>query len=79
MNPRERFLAVFDETQRYNLDRVPLFVQEVNSDFLQKFEDDLFTDIPENAVGIPNWDAAWLLGFDGIFADFPSLCVDNAD
>ncbi|MBN2151994.1 MAG: hypothetical protein JW839_11140 [Candidatus Lokiarchaeota archaeon] len=71
MQAKERLLALFDDARR-RLDRVPTFVQAVNPDFIQRNEDALFSDENYEYVNNPGADAALVLGFDGIFGDFPS-------
>ncbi len=72
MNAKERLLALFDDAARRRLDRVPTFVQAVNPDFIERNEEALFSDVGFDYVNHPGMDAALVLGFDGIFGDFPS-------
>ncbi len=72
MNAKERLLALFDDEARRRLDRVPIFTQNVNPDFIERNEDALFSDDGFDYTNNPWVDAALVLGFDGIFGDFPS-------
>ncbi|MEX2684461.1 MAG: uroporphyrinogen decarboxylase family protein [Candidatus Sigynarchaeota archaeon] len=72
MHAKERLLALFDDDARQRLDRVPIFVQTVNPDFIERNEDALFSDDMFDYTNNPWVDAALVLGFDGIFGDFPS-------
>nr|MDO8088778.1 hypothetical protein [Candidatus Sigynarchaeum springense] len=72
MQAKERLLALFDGDARRRLDRVPTFVQAVNPDFIERNEDALFSDDGFDYTNNPWVDAALVLGFDGIFGDFPS-------
>ncbi len=72
MHAKDRLLALFDDDARRRLDRVPTFVQAVNPDFIERYEDALFSDECFDYVNNPGVDAALVLGFDGIFGDFPS-------
>ena len=44
MKAYERYLAVFDETKRKHLDRVPTFVQYVRKDFIHQHRKELRAD-----------------------------------
>ncbi|NMC04303.1 MAG: hypothetical protein GYA24_03780 [Candidatus Lokiarchaeota archaeon] len=72
MHAKERLLALFDDDARRKLDRVPTFVQAVNPDFVERNADALFSDPGFEYVNQPFVDAALVLGFDGIFGDFPT-------
>ncbi len=72
MNAKERLLSLFDDSVRQELDRVPTFVQAVNPDFIERNEEALFSDDGFDYTNNPWVDAALVLGFDGIFGDFPS-------
>lgn len=75
MNPTIRFLSLFDEQARKKIDRVPLFVQAVNHDFMVRFEDNMgFENYPE-LLNSPDYDFPYVLGFDGIFAHFPNSTI----
>lgn len=65
-------MALFGDEERLRLDRVPTFVQAVNPDFIERNEDALFSDPGFDYINQPFIDAALVLGFDGIFGDFPS-------
>jgi hypothetical protein len=72
MNPKERFLAVYSDTDRQKLDRVPTFVQSVKEGFITKHEDALFADYNGELLYTFIFDPALVLGFDAVFADVPS-------
>ena len=68
-------MALFDDQARKHLDRVPLFVQAVNHDFMMKYEDDMgFEEFPQ-LLNSPDYDFPFVLGFDGIFAHFPNSTI----
>lgn len=71
MNPKERFLAVYSETERKKLDRVPSFVQYVRPEFISQNEDLLFGSYQEELFYNLRFDAPLVLGFDAVFADIP--------
>ncbi|MEX2755575.1 MAG: hypothetical protein Q6365_009275, partial [Candidatus Sigynarchaeota archaeon] len=70
MDPRTRFLSVFDG-DRMNLDRVPTFVQGVLAGFINKYESQLFDDYPGELIYNTTFDAPLVLGFDAVFAGLP--------
>jgi hypothetical protein len=72
MHAKERLLSLFDDGAGQELDRVPTFVQAVNPDFIARNEEALFSDEAFEYTNNPWIDAALVLGFDGIFGDFPS-------
>ncbi|TFF93100.1 MAG: hypothetical protein EU544_06375 [Promethearchaeota archaeon] len=71
MNAKERILAVYNDEERKNLDRVPTHVQYVDPPFISKYieylEDKYDKDVFNQYFGAP-----YALGFDSIFAPFPS-------
>jgi uroporphyrinogen-III decarboxylase len=71
MNPRERFLAVFSDTERKKLDRVPTFIQGVLGGFIDKNESALFDGYEGELTYNPGYDASIILGYDGQFAGIP--------
>ncbi len=73
MNPRERYLAVFDEDARQKLDRVPTFVQGVKGGFIEKYEERMFDGFPmEKLTYNVGYDAAIVMGFDSVFSHIPN-------
>ncbi len=72
MNPRERFLAVYDEDARMKLDRVPTFTQGVKHEFIQKHEEAMFEEWEGDLVYDLGLDAAIVMGFDAVFSGIPS-------
>ncbi len=73
MNPRERYLAVFDEDARQDLDQVPTFTQGVKPRFYQKYEEELFGDMDFGQLTYNlKFDPPIALGFDSVFGGIPS-------
>lgn len=72
MDARERYLAVFDDNARKKLDRVPTFVQYIRDEFIFQHKDDLFPNNKEPLFNSQRFEAPRVLGFDAIFAGFPS-------
>ncbi|TFF97023.1 MAG: hypothetical protein EU547_05485 [Promethearchaeota archaeon] len=71
MYAKDRILAVYDEDERENLDKVPSHVQYVDPAFISRyqefFEGKYNTDVFNQYFGAP-----YVLGFDAVFAPFPS-------
>lgn len=72
MNASERYLTVYNDDMRNKLDRVPTFVQNILDEFtvvnkvkiLDSYNGDLFGNL--------YFDIPFILGFESIFAPFPS-------
>lgn len=77
MNPRERFLAIFSDTERKKLDRVPTFVQGVLSGFIQQNETALFDNFDGDLTCDPGFDAPLVLGFDSKFGSVPGAFTND--
>ncbi|MHA1821022.1 MAG: uroporphyrinogen decarboxylase family protein [Promethearchaeota archaeon] len=75
MNARERYLAVYDDIGRKKLDRVPTHVQDVKIEFFSKYEDELMEDYEGDLFYNVKFDAPYILGYDSVFAGFPSSIV----
>ena len=71
MNARERFLAVYSETERKKLDKVPSFVQYVRHEFIGAHEEELFGNYADELYYNLRLDAPLVLGFDAVFSDIP--------
>lgn len=72
MNAFERYLAVYDDKKRFALDRIPLHVQYIREEFITKNK----IQIMKNYSGFVHqddyFDIPMILGFDSVFAPFPS-------
>ena len=75
MNPAERYLAVYDENARKNLDRVPTHVQDVKSVFFTMNEEGMMNNYEGELTYSVKFDAPIVLGFDAVFAGVPSSCT----
>ncbi|MFX1568362.1 MAG: uroporphyrinogen decarboxylase family protein [Promethearchaeota archaeon] len=71
MNARERFLAIFDDTKRKNLDRIPTHVQYIREGFISKYHNEIMKDYNGKLFNKTYFDIPYILGFDSIFAPFP--------
>lgn len=72
MDARDRYLAVFDDDARKKLDRVPTFVQYIRDEFILQHKDELFPKNKEPLLNHQYFEAPRVLGFDAVFAGFPS-------
>ena len=72
MNARERYLAVYDDKGRKKLDRVPTHVQYVREEFINLHEETLKANFKGQLFDNTYFDVPLILGFDAIFAPFPS-------
>ena len=72
MNARERYLSVYSDEMRNKMDRVPTFVQYIRDEFISQHENELFNKNKEQLFNLPYFDAPRVLGFDSVFAGFPS-------
>jgi uroporphyrinogen-III decarboxylase len=80
MNPMDRFLAVYDDEKRKNLDRVPSFVQDVKPDFFAINEEAMMDDYEGELTYSTKYDAPIVLGFDSVFSGIPGSCkTDNVE
>jgi hypothetical protein len=71
MNPRERFLAVYSDSERKKLDRVPTFVQGVKGEFFTQNEEAMMESYEGELLYNMQFDPSIVLGFDAQFAGFP--------
>ncbi|MHA1292584.1 MAG: uroporphyrinogen decarboxylase family protein [Promethearchaeota archaeon] len=78
MNARERYLAVYDDSKRKKLDRVPTFVQYIREEFILKNSLELLNKFNINIIKNNYFKVPYLIGFDSIFATFPlSVKIKN--
>ncbi len=78
MNACERYLAVFNDDERKKIDRVPTHVQYIRDEFVIQHKDALLENYKGKFFGIPYFDIPFVLGFDAIFASFPSSVKINS-
>ena len=71
MNAKERYLAVFDENERYKLDRVPIHVQYIREEFIEQHKTSLLNSHDGKLFSSDYYDVPFILGFDAVFAPFP--------
>lgn len=71
MNAKERILALFDDDKSQNLDRVPTHVQYIDPPFISKYQD-YFEGKYNSDIFNQYFGAPYSLGFDSVFAPFPS-------
>ncbi len=72
MNAKERYIAVFQETGRKKLERVPSFVQYIREEFIDLHKNSILNDFRGELFNNLYFDIPMSLGFDSIFALFPS-------
>jgi hypothetical protein len=72
MKPSDRYLAIFSDTERKKIDRVPRFVQGVKDDFQNRWEEELFDNYNGELLFNTHFDGPMVLGFDAVFAGLPS-------
>ena len=78
MNARERYLAVYSDENRKELDHVPSFVQYVTTDFINQHEDALFELWEGELYYNLRLDPPMVLGIDAVFNDMPGVVSCNA-
>ncbi|MFX0000019.1 MAG: uroporphyrinogen decarboxylase family protein [Candidatus Hodarchaeota archaeon] len=71
MNARERFLAIFDDIKRKELDKIPTHVQYVREEFISKYRNEIMNDYQGRLFNNIYFDIPYILGFESIFAPFP--------
>jgi len=71
MNIRDRYLAVYNEADRKQLDRVPTFVQYIRDEFILRYKDELLDSFNKELIKNPYFGVPHYLGFDSIFSNFP--------
>ncbi len=74
MDAKERYLAVYDDSERFKLDKVPRFVQYVREEFIIKHRSKLNLNLAKDFSNMTYFSVPFELGFDAVFAPFP-LCV----
>ncbi len=72
MNASERYLAVYNDDKRKKLDRVPTHVQYIRNEFIIQHKDTLLENYKGQLFNNLYFDIPFVLGFDAIFAPFPS-------
>jgi len=73
MDARTRYLAVYNDSQRKRLDRVPTHVQYVREEFISKHKKELVYNYKGIIFNNKYFDIPLILGFDSVFASFPSI------
>ncbi len=71
MNARERYLAVFDDKARKNLDKIPTHVQYIREEFISKYKNEITKNYDGKIFNNEYFDIPLALGFESIFAPFP--------
>jgi hypothetical protein len=71
MDAKERYLAVYDDSERFKLDKVPKFVQYVREEFIVKHRLKLNFNLATNFSNMTYFSVPFELGFDAVFAPFP--------
>lgn len=71
MDARERYLAIFDYSQRLKVDKVPKFVQYVREEFIVKHNEKLNLKLARGFLNKTYFSVPFELGFDAVFAPFP--------
>ncbi|MFX0034050.1 MAG: uroporphyrinogen decarboxylase family protein [Candidatus Hermodarchaeota archaeon] len=72
MNARDRYLAVFDYKMRKMLEEVPTHVQYIRDEFILKYKEKILLNYNGLLLNNPYFDIPFILGFDSVFAPFPS-------
>lgn len=78
MNACERYLAVFNDDKRKKLDRVPTHVQYIRDEFIAQNKNELLENYKGQLFNISYFDIPLILGFDAVFAPFPSSVKINS-
>lgn len=71
MNARTRYLAVFEDEGRKNLDKIPTHVQYIREEFISKYKAEIMKEYHGNLLNNTYFDIPYVLGFESIFAPFP--------
>ncbi|MFX0042521.1 MAG: uroporphyrinogen decarboxylase family protein [Candidatus Hodarchaeota archaeon] len=83
MNAHTRYLTVYNDSERIRLDRVPTHVQYIRDEFINHHKDQLIIKSRGTSFFSLYFRIPFILGFDSIFAPFPSsikfksIKVDN--
>jgi len=72
MNARDRCLALFNDNLRKKIDRIPIHVQYITEEFISKYKDEIMKNSKERIFNNNYFDIPYKLGFDSVFALFPS-------
>ena len=85
MNSYERYIAVYDDSERKKLDRVPTHVQYIREEFIAKNKESIFKNYDGKLFNDLYFDIPMILGFDSVFAPFPqslkfkSIKINNGE
>ena len=71
MNSYERYIAVYVDSERKKLDRVPTHVQYIREEFIAKNKEIILKNYNGKLINDLYFDIPMILGFDSIFASFP--------
>jgi len=71
MNPVERYLAVYYDGKRHQLDKVPSHVQYITEGFIAKNRKTILDNYTASLFNSDYFDIPLALGFDSIFVPFP--------
>lgn len=83
MNAFTRYLAVYNDSERSKLDRVPTNVQYIRQEFINENKEELINKMEGKSLDSLYFKVPFSLGFDSVFAPFPSsvkiksIKVDN--
>lgn len=71
LHAQERYLAIYDDSSRLKLDKVPKFVQYVRDEFITKNQAEFARNSFNNPINNNYFKVPFHLGFDAVFAPFP--------
>ncbi|MFX0106558.1 MAG: uroporphyrinogen decarboxylase family protein [Candidatus Hodarchaeota archaeon] len=71
MNARERFLAIFEDKARKNLDKIPTHVQYIRNEFISKYKTEIMKNYHGDLFNNVYFDIPYILGFESVFAPLP--------
>ena len=72
MNARTRYLAVYNDSERNKLDKVPTHVQYIREEFINLHKDELTNKYGGKSLNSLYFKIPLILGFDSVFAPFPA-------
>jgi hypothetical protein len=72
MNAYQRYLAVFNKDDHRKLDRVPTHVQYIREEFINRYYNSIVNNYSGKRFDQLYFDIPHILGFDSVFAPFPS-------
>ena len=80
MNAKERYLAVFDDNTRKNLDHVPTFVQYIRPEFVELHKQKFVNMNVPFQSHISRFKYAYIMGFESVFGQVhPGLRVSQVE